>query len=62
MTSHCPENMFILNETTKNDPAVQMALESFTKQLQKDYQQTQDIRSGKVKSIPSTSWNISDRD
>lgn len=54
--------MFILNETAKNDPAVQMALESYTKQLQKDYQQTQDIRSGKVKPIPPTSWNISDRD
>ena len=62
MTSNFPENMFILNETAKNDPAVQMALESYTKQLQQEYQRAQDIRSGKIKRIPSTSWNISDRD
>lgn len=54
--------MFILNETAKNDPAVQKALETYTQQVQQEYQRAQDIRSGKIKRIPTTSWNISDRD
>ena len=50
--------MYILNDTAKNDPAVQIALQAYTERLAKEEQYRQRL----VTSYPTTSWNISDRD
>ena len=47
--------MYILNDTAKNDPAVQIALQAYTERLAKEEQY-------RLTSYPTTSWNISDRD
>jgi hypothetical protein len=54
--------MFILNDTAKKDPAVQMAMSSYLQQLQKEEEYRNKVRSGLITHIPTTSWNISDRD
>ena len=56
------DKMFILNDNAKNDPAVQMALESYKKQLMREEQYRKDVLSGKIQPIPTTNWNISDHD
>jgi hypothetical protein len=55
-------NAFILNDTAKNDPAVQLAMANYLKQLNCEYQQREAIRAGLIKPQPTTNWNISDRD
>jgi hypothetical protein len=54
--------MFILNDTAKNDSAVQLALQAYTQRLQAEEQYKQQIRAGLIQPQPSTVWNISDRD
>jgi len=54
--------MFILNDAAKNDPAVQLALASYTKRLEAEEQYRQQVRAGLITSQPTTVWNISDRD
>ena len=56
------EQMFILNDTAKNDPVVQLALASYTKRLEAEEQQRQAIRAGIVTPTPIQVINISDRD
>jgi len=53
--------MFILNDTAKKDPAVQLAIANYTKQLELEHQQREAIRAGLVTPKPTTVWNISDR-
>lgn len=54
--------MFILNDTAKNDPAVQLALQAYTERLKAEEQHRQAILSGEYIPQPTTVWNISDRD
>ena len=54
--------MFILNDTAKNDPAVQIAMQNYMQQLQREEDYRQKVRAGIVTPKPTTSWNISDRD
>ena len=54
--------MFILNETAKNDPAVQLALKSYAQRLQAEEDYRQKVLSGEVIPVPLTVCNISDRD
>ena len=56
------DQMYILNDTAKNDAAVQIALQAYTERLAKEEQYRQQVRAGLVTSYPTTSWNISDRD
>jgi len=56
------DKMFIMNDAAKNDPAVQMAIESYKQQLMREEQYRKDVRSGKIQPIPTKTWNISDRD
>jgi hypothetical protein len=53
--------MFILNDTAKNDPAVQIAMASYMKQLQAENEYRNKVRSGEITPQPTTVWNISDR-
>jgi len=50
--------MFILNDTAKNDPAVQLAIANYKQQLQRENQQ----RASLITPQPTTVWNISDHD
>jgi len=54
--------MFILNDTAKNDPAVQIAMSNYMKQLQQQQEYRTKVRAGIITNTPTTSWNISDRD
>lgn len=54
--------MFLLNETAKNDPAVQIAIQTYMKQLQQEEEYRAKVRAGLIKPQPTTVWNISDRD
>ena len=54
--------MFILNDTAKNDPAVQIAMEMYAKRLQAEEDYCQKVLSGEVVPVPVTVQNISDRD
>ena len=56
------EQMFILNDTAKNDPAVQLALASYVKQLEAEEARRQAILSGEYTPQPIQVINISDRD
>ena len=49
--------MFILNDTAKNDPAVQMALQAYTQRLQTEESYRAQIRAGLIQSQPMTVWN-----
>ena len=50
--------MYILNDTAKNDLAVQLAMQAYTKRLQdEDYYRAQ-VRAGLITHTPSTVWNI----
>jgi len=54
--------MIYLNETAKNDLAVQIAIKSYMLQLQKEKEYRDKVRKGLILPIPTISWNISDRD
>ena len=54
--------MFILNDTAKNDPAVQLAIEVYTQRLQAEETLRAQVRAGLIIHTPTTVWNISDRD
>jgi len=54
--------MFILNDTAKSDPAVQLAIQEYTKRLQAEESYQQQVRAGLITPQPTTVWNISDRD
>jgi len=54
-------DMFILNDTAKNDPAVQIAMQQYMKQLKEQQDYRTKVRAGIVSHTPTTSWNISDR-
>ena len=56
------DKMFILNDAAKNDPAVQIAMQNYIKQLQQEEQRRQAIRAGIVTLTPMQTINISDRD
>jgi hypothetical protein len=62
MTSNNPDKMFILNDAAKNDPAVQMAMQSYMQRLQKEEEYRAQVRAGLITPQPTTVWNISDRD
>ena len=53
--------MFILNDTAKKDPAVQIAMANYMKQLQAENEYRNKVRAGLITHTPETSWNISDR-
>ena len=55
-------NAFILNDTAKKDPAVQIAMANYMKQLQAENEYRQKVRAGLITHTPATSRNISDRD
>jgi hypothetical protein len=56
------QGAFLLNETAAKDAAVQMAMASYMKTLEREAQQRQAIREGRMaKPEPTTVWNISDR-
>ena len=61
MTSN-NDKMFILNDTAKKDPAVQLALQAYTQRLKSEEEYSQKVRAGLITSQPTTVWNISDRD
>jgi hypothetical protein len=54
-------NAFILNDTAKNDPAVQSAMSGYMQQLKREEDYRNKLRAGLITPIPATSWNISDR-
>ena len=54
--------MFILNDAAENDPAVQMALQAYTKRLEAEEAQRQAIRAGLIQPQRTQVINISDRD
>ena len=58
------DDMFILNDTAKKDPAVQIAMQKYKQQLQAEQQRRDRIRAG-VEPAPAYdsygTWNISDR-
>jgi hypothetical protein len=56
------DQMFILNDTAKNDPAVQLALQEYSQRLKKEEDYRQQIRAGLITPQRTTVWNISDRD
>ena len=62
MSTTNENQMFILNDTAKNDAAVQIAMSSYLQQLQREEEYRQKVRAGLITSTPATSWNISDRD
>jgi len=55
-------NTFILNDTAKKDPAVQLAMANYVKQLEREEARRQAILSGEYIPCPETVWDISDRD
>jgi hypothetical protein len=55
-------NAFILNDTAKKDPAVQLAMKNYRKQLERVHQQSEAIRAGLMTLHPTTVWCISDND
>ena len=55
-------NAFILNDTAKKDAAVQLAIANYTKQLEREHQQSKAIRAGLMTPQPTTVWSVSDRD
>jgi len=55
------DKMFILNDTAKKDPAVQIAMANYMKQLQAENEYRNKVRAGLITHTPETSWNISDR-
>ena len=62
LTLSMASEMFILNDTAKNDPAVQLALQAYTERLNQDYLYQQQVRAGLITPQPTQVWNISDRD
>ena len=62
MNTSTDSKMFILNDTAKNDPAVQIAMSNYMKQLQQQQEYRTKVRAGIITHTPTTSWNISDRD
>jgi hypothetical protein len=52
----------IQNDFAKNDPAVQIAINSYMLQLQKEEAYRNKVRQGLITPIPQTTWNISDKD
>jgi len=54
-------NAFILNDTAKNDPAVQSAMSGYMQQLKREEDYRNKLRAGLITPTPTTSWNISDR-
>ena len=54
--------MFILNDTAKNDLAVQIAMANYVEQLKREEARRQAILSGEYIPRPYTVWDISDRD
>ena len=56
------DKMFILNDTAKNDPVVQLALQSYTKRLEAEEQYRAQVRAGLITHTPTQTYNISDRD
>ena len=56
------KDMFILNDFAKNDPAIQMALKNYQKQLEIENEHRKKVLSGEIQPIPTTTWSISDRD
>ena len=62
LTLSMDSEMFILNDTAKNDSAVQLAIANYTKRLQAEESERQAIRAGLIQPQPTTVWNISDRD
>jgi hypothetical protein len=56
------QGAFLLNETAAKDAAVQMAMVSYMQTLQREHQQRQAVREGRMApAAPTTVWNISDR-
>ena len=53
---------FLQNETAKNDLNIQAALKNYMLQLQKEEEYRNKLRSGEIKLVPITRWNISDKD
>jgi hypothetical protein len=56
------KDMFILNDFAKNDPAIQMALKNYQKQLEIENEHRKKVLSGEIQPIRTTTWSISDRD
>ena len=54
--------MFITNDTAKNDPVMQIAMQSYMKRLQREEAERNAIRAGLIKPQPTQVWNISDHD
>ena len=54
--------MFILNDTAKNDPIIQAALQAYTQRLKAEEDYRQKVLTGEVIPVPLTVCNISDRD
>ena len=54
--------MFILNDTAKNDPAVQLAMQNYLKQMQAEQFYQDAVRRGLIVPQPTQVWNISDKD
>ena len=62
LTLSMASEMFILNDTAKNDSAVQLALQAYTERLNQEYLYQQQVRAGLIQPQPTQVWNISDRD
>jgi hypothetical protein len=62
MSTPNQDKMFILNDAAKNDPAVQLAIQSYMQRLQREEEYRQQVRAGIITPQPHTVWNISDRD
>jgi len=56
------DKMFILNDTAKNDPAVQIAMQNYLKQMHAEEFYRDAVRRGLIQPTRTEVWNISDRD
>ena len=54
--------MFITNDFAANDLACQEAMKAYAARLQAEEDRRQQILAGTYVPVPSTVWNISDRD
>ncbi len=55
------QGAFLVNETAANDPIMQSVMASYMQRLTAEAAYREDVRSGKVAPVQTTSWHISDR-
>ena len=54
--------MFLTNDTAASDLACQTAMAAYAARLQREQQERQAIREGRIQPAQTNNWHISDRD